>query len=212
MGQAGDIDQSEGYLSPGAPTPPTLPPAAVPLPSCSVSAPFTDLIGRDTSGAQVRTLQTLLQCLGYFPKAVSPTGFYGPTTEASVIAFQRAKGLGPVGFLSTETRTALNVFVTAPAPAPTPVPTPVVVAPPAPPVSCTSPGEFTEFLTAGTVSAQVRPLQELLQCLGYFPKTVAPSGTYGPTTEASVRAFQKSVGVDPVGYVGPATRAKLNTY
>jgi peptidoglycan hydrolase-like protein with peptidoglycan-binding domain len=37
-----------------------------------------------------------------------------------------------------------------------------------------------------------------------------PTGYYGVKTEASVKAFQKAHGLDPVGRCGPLTRTKLN--
>lgn len=69
---------------------------------------------------------------------------------------------------------------------------------------------FQSFLTVGSRGLEVLELQKKLQILGFFPETVSPNGVYGPTTLASVIAFQKANGIDPRGYVGPATRAALN--
>lgn len=88
---------------------------------------------------------------------------------------------------------------------------PGTAAVPAPSV-CLSATTFTHFLSLGSVDSEVRPLQELLKCLGYFPSNVAPSGYFGPITEDAVKKFQAANGIDPVGYVGPATREALNRY
>jgi peptidoglycan hydrolase-like protein with peptidoglycan-binding domain len=42
--------------------------------------------------SDVKELQTLLQKLGYFSKLITPNGNYGPATQASVVAFQKAVG------------------------------------------------------------------------------------------------------------------------
>lgn len=69
---------------------------------------------------------------------------------------------------------------------------------------------FTRFLTTGMSGDDVRSLQLLLQRLGFFPASITPNGVYGPATTAAVIAFQRANGIDPFGYVGPATRAVLN--
>ncbi len=58
------------------------------------------------TGALVTTAQTLLQKLNYF--TVTPTGFFGPVTTASVKAFQSANGIDPVGYIGPATRAKLN--------------------------------------------------------------------------------------------------------
>jgi hypothetical protein len=58
------------------------------------------------TGALVTTAQTLLQKLNYF--TVTPTGFYGPVTTASVRAFQAANGIDSVGYIGPQTRSKLN--------------------------------------------------------------------------------------------------------
>jgi hypothetical protein len=84
--------------------------------------------------------------------------------------------------------------------------------PPSAQPKCTTTAAFTALLQFGFGGAQVLQLQQLLQCLGYFPETVAPNGNFGPATLAAVKAFQSGSGIDPVGYVGPATRGALNRY
>jgi phosphodiesterase/alkaline phosphatase D-like protein len=90
---------------------------------------------------------------------------------------------------------------------------PVTAPPPAtPPPACATATTFTEFLNFGSNNAQVLPMQELLQCLGFFSTGVVANGYFGPTTEDAVKKFQSANGIEPVGYVGPATRAVLNHY
>jgi hypothetical protein len=66
-------------------TPPTTPTAQAPTQTLSLGA----------TGAQVKTLQTALAALGFDPG--TPDGDYGPSTQAAVVKFQRAKGLAPDG-------------------------------------------------------------------------------------------------------------------
>lgn len=75
---------------------------------------------------------------------------------------------------------------------------------------CKSYYQFTSFLKTGVVSAEVRALQEILQCLGYFPATLKSTAIYGEVTMQAVKAFQRARGLDVYGFVGPKTRALLN--
>jgi hypothetical protein len=58
------------------------------------------------SGESVRTLQDLLRNTGYF--SGSSTGYFGPTTEEAVIAFQRDYGLLTDGIAGAQTIAALQ--------------------------------------------------------------------------------------------------------
>jgi murein L,D-transpeptidase YcbB/YkuD len=71
--------------------------------------------------------------------------------------------------------------------------------------------QTTVFMSPETVDFLSEKAQ-LLQCLGYFPTDVDPTGYFGPVTEAAVRGFQSAYGIDPAGYVGHETRALLNAY
>jgi peptidoglycan hydrolase-like protein with peptidoglycan-binding domain/sugar lactone lactonase YvrE len=74
---------------------------------------------------------------------------------------------------------------------------------------CTqSPDIFTRILSRGSTGSDVIALQSLLSELGFF--TVTPNGYFGPQTEAAVKAYQTSKGINPIGIVGPATLAALN--
>ena len=52
----------------------------------------------------------------------------------------------------------------------------------------------------------VRPLQRLLGARGH---AVAVDGSFGPNTEAAVKAFQRSSGLAADGIVGPQTWSRL---
>ncbi len=68
---------------------------------------------------------------------------------------------------------------------------------------------FSRFLKKGMTGEDVRALQSILQTLGFMEKAVT-TNFYGMLTEQAVKKFQKSQGIDSVGYVGPATRKALN--
>ena len=76
--------------------------------------------------------------------------------------------------------------------------------------ACPAPRLFDQFLSLDSLGQNVRDLQAALQCLGYFPADQPTTAIFGPITKTAVQAFQAAQGIDPVGYVGPATNAALN--
>ena len=83
-----------------------------PAPISAMSLTGTPLLGRDSTGAYVLQLQRLL--------SVTPvTGFFGPITEAALIAFQKAHGLSATGTTTPATWAAVRSAAPAAAPAPT---------------------------------------------------------------------------------------------
>ncbi|MCX6744706.1 MAG: peptidoglycan-binding protein [Candidatus Parcubacteria bacterium] len=78
--------------------------------------------------------------------------------------------------------------------------------------SCQKNLPFVSFLKIGQTSLEVKDLQELLQCLNYLPADVVVNGHFVTATETAVKKFQLANNLDPKGYVGPGTRAVLNTY
>ena len=70
-----------------------------------------------------------------------------------------------------------------------------------------APSAPPELLTIGSHGEPVAEVQRALNSLGLGP--LAEDGAFGPLTQAAVRSFQGSNGLDPDGIVGPLTRAAL---
>jgi hypothetical protein len=69
---------------------------------------FTKSLVSGSRGVEVTKLQQRLQELGFFPKNIKPTGFYGPTTFKAVKAFQKANKVEVLGIVGPRTRAKLN--------------------------------------------------------------------------------------------------------
>ena len=69
---------------------------------------------------------------------------------------------------------------------------------------------FTRRLDIGAQGEEVRQLQTLLKTHGHF-KHPSITGYFGSVTRIAVKDFQKANGIDPLGFVGPATRKALNS-
>jgi peptidoglycan hydrolase-like protein with peptidoglycan-binding domain len=67
---------------------------------------------------------------------------------------------------------------------------------------------FTQDLSEGSSGEAVRQLQLKLQALGFYQYSI--TGYFGPITRTAVVSFQIAKGIEPVGLVGPKTRAALN--
>lgn len=70
--------------------------------------------------------------------------------------------------------------------------------------------EFAQNLSEGSSSDDVKDVQEILA--GYediYPEGVV-SGYYGSLTKEAVKRFQKKIGIEATGTVGPVTRQALN--
>jgi len=170
-------------ISVGLKNPPLASGTTTPLP-----APSGAELWLGASGERVRALQAKLKELGFF--RVEPTGYFGPLTQAAVIAFQTARGIDPVGFVGPKTKAALDAGTVG-----------------------ETPGEISSFvfksnLEEGMRSEEVRELQLTLTRKGHYANEA--TGYFGPLTRGAVIEFQKAKGVDPVGVVGPKTRAALN--
>lgn len=70
---------------------------------------------------------------------------------------------------------------------------------------------ITYSLSKGMMNDQVKKLQEILaRDPGMYPEGLV-TGYFGPATERAVKLFQKKHGLEQVGYIGPKTRALLNS-
>ncbi|MDO8516427.1 MAG: Ig-like domain-containing protein [bacterium] len=63
---------------------------------------------RGMRGPRVWVLQQELEDLGFFPKEVGPTGYFGPITQFSVRSFQASRGLPPTGIVEASTTIELE--------------------------------------------------------------------------------------------------------
>lgn len=68
--------------------------------------------------------------------------------------------------------------------------------------------KFTKTLQLGSTGNDVTELQKRLTLEGVYKGPV--TGTFGPLTKAGVIAYQKKMGLEQVGIVGPKTREALN--
>ena len=69
---------------------------------------------------------------------------------------------------------------------------------------------ITKTLKLGSENSEVKALQKALaQDKTIYPEGKA-TGYYGPATRNAIIRFQKKYGLEPVGFVGPLTRKKLN--
>jgi peptidoglycan hydrolase-like protein with peptidoglycan-binding domain len=68
---------------------------------------------------------------------------------------------------------------------------------------------FTRMLMLGATGSDVSALQQVLMNAGFYTYP-SITGYFGASTEAAVAAYQGALNLDPVGYVGPLTRALLN--
>lgn len=70
--------------------------------------------------------------------------------------------------------------------------------------------QFTKNIQRGASGEEVKKLQEFLRSIpNVYPEGVV-SGYFGPLTETAVKKFQEKNGIEPVGVIGPKTRAVLN--
>ncbi len=149
-------------------------------------------------GTAVKELQTLLKDLGYFtyPKL---TNYFGLVTKSALLKYQKTKNLAATSILDEATRASLNAESN----------NQVVKATEKSPAVVTA--IFVHNLQPGSRGEEVRLLQQKLRELGYFKFSIN-TGLFGPATRAAVVAFQKAKGLKPYpGWVGPATRAALNS-
>lgn len=67
---------------------------------------------------------------------------------------------------------------------------------------------LTQDLSQGMQGGEVSELQRRLAAAGVYSENV--TGYFGDATEAAVKKYQAAYGIEPTGFVGPATRAALN--
>ncbi len=193
---------------PPPPAPPPAPPAATTTATTSpvtvatttvviVNGPsLTKMLALGSTDPEVIALQQFLIAQGLLSiPPTTPLGYFGAATEAALKKFQQNAGLDPVGMTGPLTRTAIATtkitkYVTSGVP---------------------SGFVFTRSLKIGSSGADVAALQQILIAKGFliFNAKSTP-GYFGGLTKTAVVNFQKSLGLSPVGSVGPMTRTALN--
>lgn len=163
---------------------------------------------RGDSGIPVRALQYYLNFLGFFiPELPQLTvdGIFGDETYNAVVAFQRYEGLTPDGIVGRNTRNALSDAYNG--------------------VLLSLPNEYRSYssllypgyvITSGATGNVVTQVQTFLSTIARNDTSVPPvdvDGSYGPLTQAAVRAVQAQAGLPQNGQVGPLTwNAIVNLY
>lgn len=151
--------------------------------------------------AMQRQLIRIRQDYPAIPAISSATGYFGPETDAAVLAFQRIFNLTPDGLVGPATWYAISrIFVAVTGLAELegeglPLPGTVV----------SYPGYL---LREGAKGDAVRTLQRYLNDLSTVYSALLPvnaDGAFGPQTRNAVIAFQRMFELTPDGIVGPAT-------
>ena len=155
-------------------------------------------------GADVEALQYYLAFLGYFYPELPPipiTGFFGTLTRDAVFTFQSNYGLPVTGVVDAnvfhEIEQAYRAAVSD-----------------LPPSYQTAIGEPYpgRFIIEGDRGESVRIIQRYLNVVAQGNPSIpviAVDGIFGPRTKAAVTAFQRSLGIEQNGAVGPAEWAEL---
>ncbi|MHB1086782.1 MAG: peptidoglycan-binding domain-containing protein [Minisyncoccota bacterium] len=163
-----------------------------------------------STGAGVTEVQTILQSA--YTNFPTPTGYFGPLTQAALKQWQEERGLEPVGIVGPKTAAAMKLSCTTA----TPTTSPTATAPSIPAVTPSANPEQVRTLVRGLSGADVLALQQFLISQGLLSPDSA-TGYFGVLTESAVKALQARSGIassgSPAttgfGVVGPRTRAMI---
>ena len=139
---------------------------------------------KGATGSAVKDLQTKLKKLGFYNAYVD--GSYGDTTVAAVKAFQKKYNLTADGVAGSETLKKLDTAY-----------------------KNADSDKDDGSLRKGATGSAVKDLQTKLKKLGFYNAYV--DGSYGDTTVAAVKAFQKKYNLTADGVAGSETLKKLDT-
>ena len=143
-----------------------------------------DSLRMGDSGSAVKDLQTKLKKLGYYSGTVDST--FGSGTYAAVKAFQKKYNLTADGVAGSETLKKLDsAYKNADS------------------------DKDDDSLRKGATGSSVKDLQTKLKKLGFYNAYV--DGSYGDTTVAAVKAFQKKYNLTADGVAGSETLKKLDS-
>ena len=143
-----------------------------------------DSLRMGDSGSAVKDLQTKLKKLGYYSGTVDST--FGSGTYAAVRAFQKKYNLTADGVAGSETLKKLDTAY-----------------------KNADSDKDDGSLRKGATGSAVKDLQTKLKKLGFYNAYV--DGSYGDTTVAAVKAFQKKYNLTADGVAGSETLKKLDT-
>ena len=152
--------------------------------SSSSSSSSATRLEKGSTGSDVKDLQTKLKKLGYYDAYVD--GDYGDTTVAAVKAFQKKYNLTADGIAGKETLKKLDSEY-----------------------ENADSDKDDGSLRKGATGSAVKDLQTKLKKLGFYNAYV--DGSYGDTTVAAVKAFQKKYNLTADGVAGSETLKKLDT-
>ena len=143
-----------------------------------------DSLRMGDSGSAVKDLQTKLKKLGYYSGTVDST--FGSGTYAAVKAFQKKYNLTADGVAGSETLKKVDsAYKNADS------------------------DKDDDSLRKGATGSAVKDLQTKLKKLGFYNAYV--DGSYGDTTVAAVKAFQKKYNLTADGVAGSETLKKLDS-
>ncbi len=164
---------------------------------------FTRMLKTGSEGNDVVALQNILEAKGFLkmPAGIAK-GYFGNATMKALMQYQTSVGLEAVGYAGPGTRAALSTEAGGS----------TSVSAPAPAATVSGSYTFTVMIKTGAENADVIALQNILEAKGFLK---IPAGTakgyFGNATKQALMKYQESVGLEAVGYVGPGTRAALNT-
>ncbi len=162
------------------------------------SAYFARNLKKGSHGDDVKALQDILIIAGFL---IGPSsGFYDLDTVLAVKQFQKAHGIKPLGTVGPKTREYLNQTYGAQSNTPLSVSTDTATS--------KIGYKFSSMLKVGSRGKAVLELQKRLKAEGLFSGNM--TNYFGQGTKAAVQAYQNKNGLQPLGIVGPATRALLN--
>ena len=143
-----------------------------------------DSLRMGDSGSAVKDLQTKLKKLGYYSGTVDST--FGSGTYTAVRAFQKKYNLTADGVAGSETLKKLDTAY-----------------------KNADSDKDDGSLRKGATGSAVKDLQTKLKKLGFYNAYV--DGSYGDTTVAAVKAFQKKYNLTADGVAGSETLKKLDS-
>ncbi|MBN3554168.1 peptidoglycan-binding protein [Fictibacillus nanhaiensis] len=163
------------------------------------SSKTSKVLKLNTTGPEVKKLQTDLKTLGFFT-FYKTTDFYGTITTEAVRKFQINQKLKATGTADQVTLNQIQKLI-AGKKKPVSQPKPIVTKP-------TSPSKETVLMKFGSTGTQVMQLQTRLKKLGYF-KYHMITDYYGTVTEDSVERFQKANSLPVTGEITSSVLNKI---